>query len=103
LRVGPIVREHWEVFGAAGIFAVVLLVIDAGSLGAPVLGLSLVPLAFLVLAALIPLTIGQVLIWISGILLLAIIEGEPRFVGLAYPAVIVFALLAVERWRARSA
>jgi hypothetical protein len=103
VSVGPVVRDHWEVFGAAALFVVVLLFIDGGALGAPVLGLSLVPLAFLGLAAMVRLTMGQVFLWISGIVLLAAVEWDARFVGLAYPAVIVLALLAIERWRTRSA
>jgi hypothetical protein len=97
--MGPGVREHGEVVGAAAIFVLVLLVIDAAALLQPALTLSLLPFVFLLGAALVPLSPRRAAIWIAGIVVLAIVLRDARYVGLAVPAAIVGLLVFFHRRR----
>lgn len=92
-------RQHWEVLAAAGILTVVLASIDVASIREPALLLSFGPLAFLVCAALVPLTARRLGAWIAAFVLLAVATGEARYAGFAYPAVALALLFLARRWR----
>jgi hypothetical protein len=88
--------EHWEVMAAAAVLILVLSVIDVVSLGAPILVLSLVPFLFLVLAALVRLTPQRVLLGVIALALVALATGDRSYLGLAYPAAVLGALLIAQ-------
>jgi hypothetical protein len=87
-----VVRAHWEVFAAFAILLGVLGVIDTAFVGQAVLLLSLVPLVFLFVAALVPLKKSFVLAWIALLGALALASRDARLLGLGYPALVVLAL-----------
>ncbi len=90
-------RTHWEVLLAVAILFGVLFTIDTFALARPALTLTLAPLAFLVLAALVPLRRSSVVIWVGVFAALALVMADTRIVGLAYPAVALLVLLLLRR------
>lgn len=103
MTIRRLVSENLGVVVSAGILVGVLAVIDAGALGDPALALSLLPFVFVFVAAIVPLTPQRVGVWLGGIALLAIVTGNLRYAGLAFPAVVLLVLLLVQRGRRRAA
>jgi hypothetical protein len=97
---GAILRANWEIAGALALMVAVLVVLDTVSLGRPELILSCAPIVFLGLAAFCrmgPVHLGA---WAAACGALALVMGDWRFLGLAYPAVVLAVLIAVHRrWR----
>jgi hypothetical protein len=88
-------RAHWEVLTAVAILIFVLVVLDAESIRAPWLVLSLLPLVFLVRAALFPLTVEGAAAWSAALSGFGLTAHDARYAGLAYPAVVLALLLVV--------
>ncbi len=101
---GPgMARRAWEILAASAIFVGVLVVIDAGALHQPELTLSLVPFAFLLVAALVRLSATRVVLWIAGVAVLSVTLRDARYLGLAVPSVLLGLLVLVrDRRRART-
>jgi hypothetical protein len=96
-------REHWEIIAASGILVGVLATIDTVFIGQAALVLSVAPFVFILLAALVRLTTGIVAFWIGAFLLLALVTRDARCAALAYPALAMMVLLAVQRRREKQA
>jgi hypothetical protein len=94
-----VVRRHWEVVAAFAILLGVLATIDAGFLKRPALLLSLAPLAFMLVAALVPLTTRIVSIWLLAFAALGLLTRDTTLIGLGYPALIVLVLMSFQRRR----
>jgi len=90
---------HREVLAATAIFVAVLAVIDAAAFQNASVVLSLLPFLFMVVAALVPLTLRWVAAWIGAVVVPAVISGHARYAGLAYPAILVGVLLMAQRRR----
>jgi hypothetical protein len=91
------VRAHREVLLASAILVGVLAAIDSVSLGEPRLVLSLGPLVFVLMAALVPVGRLLAIAWAGVFLLLAALRGDARLAGLAYPALAFLVLLEAKR------
>jgi hypothetical protein len=92
-----ILRAHWEIAGALALMVAVLVVLDTVSLGRPELILSCAPIVFLGLAAFCRMEPVHLGAWTAACVALALAMGDWRFVGLAYPAVVLAVLIAVHR------
>jgi hypothetical protein len=96
-----VARQHWEVFAAFAILLGVLGAIDVAVLGLAPLLLSLVPLVFLLVAALVPLKKSFVMSWIAVLGVFGLASRDVERIGLGYPALIVLALLLLQPGRRR--
>ena len=96
---GPlqIIRRDWEIFAAAGLMVFVLVVLDLAFLRTPGLILALVPLAFIIIAAILPVGWKTIAAWTAACGALAALLGDWRLASLAYSAIVLGVLHAVHR------
>lgn len=94
-----VIRREREIAAAAATLLGVLAVIDLGSIRAPRLLLSFAPLTFLLLATIVRITPERIAIWFGLFELIALIAGDTRYLGLAYPVAPVAVLVLLGRVR----
>jgi hypothetical protein len=93
-------RSQWEIVAAGLLMVGALGFLDIAAIGAPVLLWSCTPFLFLMLASVTHLSPTHAAMWAGVCVLGALIHADLRFVGLAYPALVLAALqLAYRRWQ----
>jgi hypothetical protein len=90
-------RSNWEVVTAALIMVVILVVLDVGVIRQPMLVFSCLPFLLFLFWALVPMSASHLYWYLGGCLVLALLNLDPRFLGLAYPALPMTVLACVQK------
>jgi hypothetical protein len=90
-------RRQWHVIVAGMVMVGVLIALDIGLIGNPALILACTPFLIVMVATLIPMQPVHLLGWMAACAGVAWLQGDARFTGLAYPAVVLAFLMVLHR------